>query len=191
MRLFSLALASIALISLPFLSYGAQEIDPPFYVELGLGITQHQAVDSSSSESELPQSLAGKVLIGGKIFNSSRIWYELMYNYDSTTKYSDTNFEFSSQSVSTGLKLTTNSNNKFVAFTRFGGGITRFDTRNNGSFSSASKNQAYAGIGIGHRLTNRQFLNLEYQIFHYFDLGAGAIDENSGSLFFTYQNYLD
>ena len=191
MRLFSFALACIALISVPVLSHAAQEIGPQSYVELGLGITQHQAVDDTSTESELPQSVAGRLLVGGKIIKSSNVWFELMYNYNSKTEYSDTNFEFSSHSISTGLKLTTQPYNKFVGFTRFGVGQTRFDTRNSGSFSSATRNQAYAGIGIGQRLTKRQFFNLEYQLFHYFDLENGAIDENSGSLFFTYQHYLD
>ena len=191
MRLSSFTLVSIALIALPFLTHGADDISPQSYVELGLGLTQHQAVDDSSTESELPQSVAAKLLVGGKIINSSNVWFELMYNYDGKTKYSDTNFEYSSQSISAGIKVITAPYKKLTGFTRFGGGKTQFDMTNNGSVSSASRNQVYAGAGVGYQLAKREYFNLEYQFFHYFDLKTGAIDENSGALFFTYQHYLD
>lgn len=191
MRLFTFCLTSIVFFMLPFFTHGAVEVSPQSYVELGIGITQHQAVDDSSTETELPQSVAGKVLVGGKVISSSNVWFELMYNYDSKTKYSDTNFEYSSQTIATGLKLTSNPYKELAGFTRFGIGQTRFDTRNSGVFSSASKNQAYVGAGMSYRLTKQQYFNVEYQLFHYFDLEKTAIDENNGSLFFSYQHYLN
>ena len=192
MRLLTLTLAVIGLLIVPLTSYAKKAaIGPQSYVELGLGLSQHQAIDKTSTADTLPQSVAAKILIGGKIMRNSNVWFELMYNYDGKTNYSDTNYEFSSQSVSTGLKLTTSPYKQITGFTRFGGGQTRFNYKNNGSSSSGSKFQAYVGTGLGYRLTKRQYFNFEYQFFHHFDMENGAIDENRGSVFLTYQHYLD
>ena len=192
MRLITATLSVMGLLILPLTAYAQKTaIGPQSYVELGLGLSQHQAIDKTSTADTLPQSVAAKILIGGKIMRNSNVWFELMYNYDGKTNYSDTNYEFSSQSVSTGLKLTTSPYKQITGFTRFGGGQTRFNYKNNGSSSSGSKFQAYVGTGLGYRLTKRQYFNFEYQFFHHFDMENGAIDENRGSVFLTYQHYLD
>ncbi len=191
MRTLPIYLACLGLALLPLTaSAKKKETSPQSYVELGLGISQNEAVDKTSTVDKLPTSFVGKALIGGKIAPTSHIWYELMYNYGGKTKYSDTNFEFSSHSVSTGIKVTTTPYMLLSGFARLGGGKTRFSTSSNGTSSSGTKNQYYLGLGASYRLKQHQFLVLDFQRFHYFDIGTEAIDRNNNSVYLTFQQYL-
>ncbi len=188
MRKLTLLASIIGSIAFPLCANAVNEL----YIETGLGISQYGSDLSGSTLNDTSIAPSAKVLIGSRLTQSGHIWYELMYNYNSKTTYSDSNISLTSRMISNGFKLTTNQTSPLSAFVRSGFGKVSL-TPSGGS--SITKNQYYLGGGISYRFENSRALNVEYQ--HFIvpavdtDSNSNTYQINSSAVFLTLKQDID
>ncbi len=182
MSKFTLVASMITCLALSAQVFAANDV----YLETGVGASQYKSDLTVSVLNTAPASPSAKILIGSRLNSSPYAWYELMYNYNATTKYGESSVELNSQMLSTGLKLTTHQSASASVFVRAGAGkillITDLGERN-------YKNQYYYGGGISLRFSNKLALNLEYQQFNVpnidTDTNSESFQINSKAVFLT------
>ncbi len=159
------------------------------YIETGLGTSQYSSkLNGSVFNHDASNSPSAKVLIGSRLTRSPHAWFELMYNYNAQTTFSDSTVELTSQMISTGVKLTSDQTAPMSFFVRSGIGKV-FLSANSGS--SINKNQYYFGGGISYRFENKRALNFEFQQFNVPDVDAGNYQVQSSAVFLTIKQDID
>lgn len=161
------------------------------YIEIGTGATQFGFAEDYLSEYNVDPSPNLKLLFGGRIGKSPNAWFELGYNYNGAfiTENTETDFngqtdvtevdrdKFSSQSISLGLRLTTNPYRTLSSFIRLGGGQMYTHIRNTSTYSFAddtpnSRSESfeeyketflYGALGAGIQMNRYNRISIEVQ----------------------------
>ncbi len=184
MRKLMLSAAILAGLILSTQAFSANKL----YLETGLGASQYSSTLGGSTLNDAPSSPSAKILLGSRLTRSPHAWFELMYNYNAKTTYSDSDVEMTSQMISTGMKFTTDPNTAMSIFVR--GGIGKVYLSAN-SGDSINKNQYYFGGGISYRFENRQALNFEFQQFNVPNVDLGNYQIQSTAVFLTLKQDID
>lgn len=164
----------------PFLSHGENFN----FAEIGIGSSVYSSSDTSSLDNmDPPVSL--KVLVGGTLFSSNNLWYELGYNYSSVSKSDDGGVEISTRAIAQGIRLTSNPINKLSGFIRGGVGTAKVTINSTESNLSLS----YLGAGTSLALGNLQNLNFEIKYSQYEEIGS--IGLNNTSAFVTFSQFIN
>ena len=124
------------------------------YVEIGLGANKLFSFNKKTNDdlSEFSVSPSFKILTGSRLNQSRTLWFELGYSHNGQMKYGDT--KLSSQSLFTGMKLTTDpvDNTSLLARGGFGKTSSKSNTLDYASKTNKSTNY-YGGTAISFRLS--------------------------------------
>lgn len=152
------------------------------YVEVGLGVSQLFSFnkDTNDALSDYSVSPSLKLLTGSRLNRARTIWFELGYSHNGEMKYRDT--KLNSQSIFTGLKLSTPPSSNASIFARFGGGKTLTTLKIDGEKNQKNDSiHYYMGTGVNIRLDSKKSLLAEIQ--HIADEGS---NEAINSIFLSF-----
>jgi len=156
------------------------------YVEAGLGASKLFSFNSDTNEYLSHYSVAPsfKLLTGSRLNRTRTIWFELGYSYNGEMEYQNTTL--SSQSLFTGLKLTTDPANKTSMFIRGGAGKTWSDSQTTGSTSQSNQSTHYYGAtGFSFRLNYTQSMVIELQ-----HINDASSDEAINGVFLNFNQFI-
>lgn len=135
------------------------------YVDISLGASKYYSIDSDTNDGlkDFDASPALKITTGGRLNESRTIWFELGAIHNGKMDNGFTTL--SSQTLFTGLKLTTNPAANSSVFLKAGIGKTWTEISTNGSNAkeNSKENTAYSAIGLSFRLSSDNALLFEAQ----------------------------
>ncbi|MGR6871920.1 hypothetical protein ACU6U9_06340 [Pseudomonas sp. HK3] len=156
------------------------------YVEAGLGANKLFSFNNKTNDTLSDYSVAPsvKLLAGSRLNQTRTLWFELGYSHNGEMKYRDT--KLSSQSLFTGLKLSTDPVKNTSMFVR--GGIGKTWSESATASESTETNQSthyYGATGVSFRLDYKKSVVLELQ--HINDEGS---DEAINGLFLNFNQFI-
>lgn len=156
------------------------------YFEMGLGASKLFSFNSKTNESlsDFSVSPSLKILTGSRLNQSRTLWFELGYSHNGEMKYEGT--KFSSQSLFTGLKLSSDPIANTSTFLRGGLGKTWSESKTIGE--KVDDNQTthyYGGAGINFRLDFKKSLAIELQ-----HINDGSSDEAINGVFLSFNQFI-
>ena len=134
------------------------------YVEIGLGANKLFSFDKETNDglSEFSVAPSFKILTGSRLNRSRTLWFELGYSHNGEMKYRST--KVSSQSLFTGIKLSTNPIENTSLFARGGLGKTWSESSTVGSETDTDQStNYYGGAGMNFRLSSEKSMVIELQ----------------------------
>lgn len=156
------------------------------YVEMGLGANKLFSFNSDTNDSLSNFSVAPsfKILTGSRLNESRTIWYEIGYSHNGEMKYRDTSL--TSQSLFTGLKLTTDPASDSSLFIR--GGFGKTDSTYSTIGDTDESNQSthyYGGAGLNFRLNYDNAMIIELQ-----HINDASSDESINGVFLSFNRFI-
>lgn len=134
------------------------------YVEIGLGANKLFSFDKKTNDglSEFSVAPSFKILTGSRLNRSRTLWFELGYSHNGEMEFRDT--KLSSQSLFTGLKVTTNPIENTSLFARGGFGKTWLESSTLDSDTETDQaTNYYGGAGMNFRLSSEKSMVFELQ----------------------------
>jgi hypothetical protein len=156
------------------------------YIEVGLGANKLFSFNSDTNKYLSDYSVAPsfKLSTGSRLNQSRTVWFELGYSYNGEMKYKNT--KLNSQSLFTGLKLTTDPANKTSMFIRGGAGKTWSETKITGNTNQSNQsNHYYGAAGLSFRLNHTQSMNIELQ-----HINDARSDEAINGVFLNFNQFI-
>lgn len=156
------------------------------YVELGLGANKLFSFNKETNDglSEFSVAPSVKILTGSRLNQSRTLWFELGYSYNGEMKYRDT--KLSSQSLFTGVKLSTDAAIDSSLFVRGGVGKTWSESSTVGSETETNQStNYYGGAGMNFRLDSQKSMVIELQ-----HINDASSDEAINGVFLSFNRFI-
>ncbi|MGB3665761.1 MAG: outer membrane beta-barrel protein [Bermanella sp.] len=156
------------------------------YVELGLGANKLFSFNKNTNDnlSEFSVAPSLKVLTGSRLNQSRTLWFELGYSYNGEMKYRDT--KINSQSLFTGIKLSTDPAIDTSLFLRGGAGKTWTKASTLGEQDESNQStHYYGGAGFNYRLDYKKSVVFELQ-----HINDASSDEAINGVFLSFNQFI-
>ena len=156
------------------------------YVEMGIGANKLFSFNKETNDGLSNFSVAPsfKILTGSRLNRTRTLWFELGYSYNGEMEHLDT--KISSQSIFTGLKLSTDPAIDTSLFLRGGGGKTWAKSSTIGEQDETNQStHYYGGAGLNFRLDSQKSMVIELQ-----HINDASSDEAINGVFLSFNQFI-
>lgn len=156
------------------------------YVELGVGASKLFSFKNDTNDylNEFSVAPSLKILTGSRLNQSRTLWFELGYSYNGEMEYRDT--KINSQSLFTGIKLSTDPAIDTSLFLRGGAGKTWTKASTLGEQDESNQStHYYGGAGFNYRLDYKKSVVFELQ-----HINDASSDEAINGVFLSFNQFI-